>query len=522
MHSLVTMHEEKILVLDFGSQYTQLIARRVRESRVYSEIFPFNAPIEKIRDFNPKGIILSGGPSSVYDSRAPIPDLSIFDLGVPVLGICYGMQLMAYSLGGKVAKAQKREYGKAELSIDHRADIFEGIPKKTVVWMSHGDRIERCPSDFQPIAHTANSHIAAMADKRRRFYALQFHPEVVHTPMGVRIIKNFLFRICGCRPGWTMKSFIETTTKEIEDRVGSRKVVCGISGGVDSTVTAVLVHRALGKQLTCIFVDNGVLRAGEAKKVEQTLRRHFHMNIDCVDASERFLKKLKGVTDPEKKRKIIGNEFIRVFEEEAKKIKSAGGGVEFLAQGTLYPDVIESVPFKGPSATIKSHHNVGGLLKRMKLKLIEPLRELFKDEVRMLGKELQLPDEIINRQPFPGPGLAIRIIGEVTAERCEILRRADSIVLEEIRKAGLYTKLWQSFAVLLPVKSVGVMGDERTYENVIAVRAVHSVDGMTADWAKIPYDVLGAISNRIINEVKGVNRVVYDISSKPPSTIEWE
>jgi GMP synthase (glutamine-hydrolysing) len=516
------MHEEKILVLDFGSQYTQLIARRVRESKVYSEILPFNVSIKRIRDFNPKGIILSGGPSSVYESLAPIPDLSIFDLGIPVLGICYGMQLIAHSLGGKVAKAQRREYGKAELSIDRKADIFEGIPKKTVVWMSHGDRIERCPSAFQPIAHTANSHIAAMADKGRRFYALQFHPEVVHTPAGVKILKNFLFRICGCRPVWTMKSFIDTTTQEIKDRVGKRKVVCGISGGVDSTVTAVLVHRALGKQLTCIFVDNGVLRAGEAKKVEQTLRKHFHMNIDCVDASQRFLKKLKGVTDPEKKRKIIGNEFIRVFEEEAKKIKSSGDGVEFLAQGTLYPDVIESVPFKGPSATIKSHHNVGGLLKRMKLKLIEPLRELFKDEVRLLGKELRLPEEIINRQPFPGPGLAIRIIGEVTAERCDILRKADSIVLEEIRKAGLYTKLWQSFAVLLPVKSVGVMGDERTYENVIAVRAVHSVDGMTADWAKMPYDVLGAISNRIINEVKGVNRVVYDISSKPPSTIEWE
>jgi len=512
------MHEEKILVLDFGSQYTQLIARRIRESKVYSEIFPFNASIEKINNFYPKGIILSGGPSSVYDAGAPIPDLKIFELGVPVLGICYGMQLIAHCLGGKVAKAQKREYGKAELTVDDRRDIFEDIPAKTVVWMSHGDRIERCPTHFYPLAHTANSPVAAMANRGKRFYALQFHPEVAHTPLGLKIIKTFLFKICGCKPVWTMKSFIETTTREIKEKVGNRKVVCGVSGGVDSTVTAVLVHRAIGKKLTCIFVDNGVLRTGEAKKVEDTLRRHFHMDINCLDASDRFLKKLRGVTDPEKKRKIIGNEFIKVFEEEAKKIK----GVEFLAQGTLYPDVIESVPFKGPSATIKSHHNVGGLLKRMKLKLIEPLRELFKDEVRVLGRELNIPEEIINRHPFPGPGLAIRIIGEVTRERCEILRKADTIVLDEIKKAGLYTKLWQSFAVLLPVKSVGVMGDERTYENVIAVRSVKSLDGMTADWARIPYDVLERMSNRIINEVKGVNRVVYDISSKPPSTIEWE
>ena len=512
------MHEERILVLDFGSQYTQLIARRVRESKVYSEIFPFNASIEKIRDFHPKGIILSGGPSSVYDKIAPIPDLKIFELGVPILGICYGMQLMAHCLGGKVAKAQKREYGRAELITDKRTNIFKGIPKKTTVWMSHGDRIERYPLGFQSVAHTDNSPVAAMANTSRRFYALQFHPEVAHTPLGSRIIRNFVFEICGCRPLWTMKSFIAGVTQEIRERVGDKKVVCGISGGVDSTVAAVLVHRAVGKQLTCIFVDNGVLRTGEAEKVEKTLRKHFHMNIDCVDASERFLKKLKGVIDPEKKRKIIGNEFIHVFEEEAKKIK----GVEFLAQGTLYPDVIESVSFKGPSAMIKSHHNVGGLLKRMRLKLVEPLRELFKDEVRVLGKDLDIPDEIINRQPFPGPGLAIRIIGEVTGERCDILRKADTIVLDEIRKAGLYTKLWQSFAVLLPVKSVGVMGDERTYENVIAVRAVNSLDGMTADWAKVPYEVLGTISNRIINEVRGVNRVVYDISSKPPSTIEWE
>jgi GMP synthase (glutamine-hydrolysing) len=536
----IFMTDDKILVLDFGSQYTQLIARRVRESKVYSEIFPCNAPIEKIKNFNPKGLILSGGPSSVYDSGAPIPDIKIFELGVPVLGICYGMQLMAHLFGGRVTKAVKREYGRSELIIDDASDLFQGIGKKiqspkskvqgfkkivtyhslpvTIVWMSHGDRIEYCPPRFKPVAYTTNSPVAAMANKDRRFYALQFHPEVVHTPEGLKIVKNFLFKICGCKHTWTMKSFIETATEGIKEKVGNKKVVCGISGGVDSTVTAVLVHKAVGEHLTCIFVDNGVLRTGEAKKVEETLKRHFHMNIDCIDASNRFLNKLEGVTDPEKKRKMIGNEFIKVFEEEAKKIK----GVEFLAQGTLYPDVIESVPFKGPSATIKSHHNVGGLLKRMKLKLIEPLRELFKDEVRVLGKELNIPDEIINRHPFPGPGLAIRIIGEVTRQRCDILRKADSIVLDEIKTAGLYKELWQSFAVLLPVKSVGVMGDERTYENVIAVRAVKSLDGMTADWARIPYDVMGRISNRIINEVKGVNRVVYDISSKPPSTIEWE
>lgn len=512
------MHEENILVLDFGSQYSQLIARRIRENYVYSEILPYNATLDKIRAFSPKGIILSGGPSSIYDKKAPVPDKGIFDLGVPVLGICYGMQLMAHMFGGRVTKSSKREYGRAILMIDDRKDIFRKIPNKGVVWMSHGDRIVRLPSGFKPVAHTENSPVAAMADKMRKLFAFQFHPEVIHTEHGSEILKNYIFDVCKCRPLWTMGSFIDITTGNIREKVGKDSVVCAISGGVDSAVTAVLMHRAVKKRLTCIFVDNGVLRTGEAVKVEKTLRKHFHMNIVCVDSSRRFLGKLKGVIDPERKRKIIGNEFIRVFEAQAKKIK----GVKFLAQGTLYPDVIESTSFKGPSAIIKSHHNVGGLLDDMKLQLVEPLRELFKDEVRVLGRELGMPEDVLGRHPFPGPGLAIRIIGEVSRKRCDILRKADAIVLEEIKKSGLYNDLWQAFAVLLPTKTVGVMGDERTYENVIAIRAVTSVDGMTADWARLPYDVLGIISNRIINEVEGVNRVVFDISSKPPGTIEWE
>lgn len=512
------IHSGMILILDFGSQYTQLIARRIRESHVYCEIHPYNIKLEEIKAMSPKGIILSGGPSTVHDKDAPIVDGRVFDLGLPVLGICYGMQLMTKLMGGEVAGSTKREYGRAQLHIDDFTDLFSGLDDHHTVWMSHGDRIESLPSGFEPIGHTDNSPIAAMSNSKEKFYAIQFHPEVVHTPIGVTILRNFVYNICACKGDWTMSSFIETNCRDIKKKVGKKGVICGLSGGVDSAVTAVLIHKAIGDQLNCIFVDNGLLRKGEKEKVEEVFRKHYHINLSVVDAASRFLEKLKGVTDPEEKRKIIGNEFIYVFEEEADKIKD----VSFLAQGTLYPDVIESVSFKGPSATIKSHHNVGGLLEKMNLDLVEPMRELFKDEVRELGRELGMPEEIIGRQPFPGPGLAIRIIGEVTDERLNILREADVIVLEEIKAAGLYDSIWQSFAVLLPVQSVGVMGDERTYEDTIALRAVNSVDGMTADWVHLPYDLLGRISNRIINEVRGVNRVVYDISSKPPATIEWE
>ncbi|MCI0468697.1 MAG: glutamine-hydrolyzing GMP synthase, partial [Nitrospirae bacterium] len=472
----------------------------------------------KIKAFNPKGIILSGGPSSVYDDGAPIPDLAIFNLGIPILGICYGMQLMAHHLGGEVARAAKREFGRAEFYVDNDSDFLWGVSQTTNVWMSHGDRIEKLPPGFEIIGHTSNSPAAAMSSAKNKFYALQFHPEVAHTDEGTRMLHNFMYSICGCRPTWEMSSFIESSVSDIRAKVADKKVICALSGGVDSSVAALLIHRAIGDNLICIFVDNGLLRKGEADKVKKTFQDHFHIKLIFVDAKKRFLDRLNDTTDPEKKRKIIGNEFIAVFEEEARKIKDA----DYLAQGTLYPDVIESVSFKGPSAIIKSHHNVGGLPEKMGLKLIEPLRELFKDEVRMLGEELGLPEEICWRHPFPGPGLAIRCIGEITKERLDMLREADAIILEEIKSSGLYRGIWQAFGVLLPIKTVGVMGDERTYENVIAVRAVTSLDGMTADWAKMPYEVMGNISNRVINEVKGVNRVVYDITSKPPGTIEWE
>jgi GMP synthase (glutamine-hydrolysing) len=514
-------HSELILVLDFGAQYTQLIARKVRELGVYSEIHPFSIPIEKIKSLRPTGIILSGGPSSVYDQGAPKPSPKVFELGIPVLGICYGLQLIADQLGGKVDPSARREFGKADLRIDNGDDLFQGLDGSTTVWMSHGDALSQIPAGFEPIAHTENAPICAIRNPARRIFGVQFHPEVAHTPDGKKILSNFLFKICGARGGWTSAHFIEETIRDIRKKVGSSRVLCALSGGVDSSVAAVMLHEAVGDQLHCIHINNGLMRKGESEKVVETFRKTFHINLTYVDATETFLTKLKGVHDPEQKRRIIGNTFIEVFETESAKI-DGGKSFEFLAQGTLYPDVIESASFKGPSVTIKTHHNVGGLPEKMNFKLIEPFRELFKDEVREVGRKLGLPEPLIERHPFPGPGLAVRVLGDLTREKLDLLREADEIFIDEIRDAGLYNEIWQAFVVLLPVRSVGVMGDGRTYEYTVALRAVTSVDGMTADWARIPPDVLATVSNRIINELRGINRVVYDISSKPPATIEWE
>ncbi len=529
------METQSIVVLDFGAQYSQLIVRRIREQKVFSVVLPFNASLEEIRSYSPVGIVLSGGPSSVYDKDAPLADKSVFELGIPVLGICYGLQFMVYALGGKVRPAAKREYGHAQVEIQEPgSQLFQGLPHLLEVWMSHGDSAEELPPGFRLTAKTPNA-VAAIENPERKMWAVQFHPEVRHTPLGSDILRNFALGICGAKPLWTPQHFIDATVAQVKRQVGNGRAICGLSGGVDSSVAAVLVDRALrdapalsgvegpGKsRLTCVFVNNGVLRKNEFEKVQQSLRDHLGLRVVAVDATERFMRKLAGVTEPEKKRKIIGNEFIEVFDAEARRIEREEGEVEWLVQGTLYPDVIESRSVRGPSQVIKSHHNVGGLPAKMKLKLIEPLKDLFKDEVRRIGRDLGMPDEILQRQPFPGPGLAVRILGEVTKERLDLLRDCDEIVVGEIKKAGLYQKIWQSFAVLLPVMSVGVMGDQRTYAYTCAIRAVHSEDGMTADWVPLPYEVLKTISNRIVNEVRGVNRVVYDITSKPPGTIEWE
>ena len=513
---MTVTHDQSVLVVDYGAQYAQLIARKVRECKVYSEIISHDTSIDALRKMKPSGLIFSGGPMSVYEEGAPSVNPAVFELGIPILGICYGMQLMADTLGGTVERTGSREYGKTELSVTEEGVLLEELPLEQIVWMSHGDKVTAPPPGFTVTANTAASPVAAMENPRKRLYGVQFHPEVVHTPAGMDILKNFLYKACDCLPNWTMSSIIEDSVTDIRERVGGEKIICGLSGGVDSAVAAVLVHKALGDQLTCVFVDHGLLRANEAEEVVETFGRHMEMNLIHVDARERFLKRLEGVVDPEVKRKTIGEEFIRVFEEVAAGLKDT----RFLVQGTLYPDIIESGT--KDAARIKSHHNVGGLPDDMDFELIEPLRSLFKDEVRAVGEELGLPEEIVWRQPFPGPGLAVRIIGEVTAERLEILRNADAIVIEEIKRANLYREIWQSFAVLPCIKSVGVMGDGRTYAYPIVLRAVTSEDAMTADWARIPHEVLERISSRVINEVDGVNRVAFDISSKPPSTIEWE
>ncbi len=509
---------EQILILDFGSQYTQLIARRLRALRVYCEILPYSASAEEILSRSPRGIILSGGPSSVYGKAAPKPDPAILNLGIPVLGVCYGMQLLAYEYGGKVSRAAKREYGFSELKVLKGSRLFRGINGKATVWMSHGDEVKKAPPGFRVTARAEGSDIAAMENPERGFYALQFHPEVHHTRHGVKMLENFARGICGCRDRWTPSSFLKESLADIKKRAGGSAVICGLSGGVDSSVAAVLAHKAIGDKLKCIFVDTGLLRHGDRARMEEVFKKKFHYSLKIVDASALFLGRLKGVTSPEKKRKIIGHTFIEVFDKEAKKVK----GAKFLLQGTLYPDVIESVSVKGPSAVIKSHHNVGGLPEKMKMGLIEPLRYFFKDEVRELGRAVKIPEGLIMQHPFPGPGLAIRVLGEVTPDRLKILREADRLMREEIQKAGWYDRIWQAFCVLLPVRSVGVMGDERSYEYTVAIRCVSSVDGMTADWSRLPHDLLQKISSRVVSEVRGVNRVVYDVTSKPPATIEWE